>query len=270
VPELPEVETVREGILPSVLRRKIQSVEERNPSLRYKIPPTFGATLLGKRVEDVERRAKYLILRLSSGDLLVHLGMSGTLRIARGVKEAEKHDHVEIGLSGGRSLVYNDPRRFGLMLWTERAEDHALLSGLGTEPLSRAFGAAQMRSIASGSHSPIKSVIMNSRMIAGVGNIYANEALFASRIVPSRPAASLSDEECGRLAKEIKSCLRRAIKAGGSTLRDFTDADKRPGYFQISHKVYGRAGMPCVSCGAKLICSRLGRRATYFCARCQR
>jgi len=224
---------------------------------------------VGKRIEEVERKAKYLILRLGAGDVIIHLGMSGTLRITKGAGAAEKHDHVEIALTGGRNLVYNDPRRFGLMLWTERAEDHALLSDLGVEPLSRAFGAAHMRRIASGSHSPIKGVIMNSKLIAGVGNIYANEALFAAGVLPSRPAASLSEAECGRLAKEIKSCLRRAVKAGGSTLRDFTDPGRRPGYFQLSHKVYGRAGMPCVSCGGKLTCTRLGQRSTFFCGKCQ-
>ena len=251
------------------MRQQIESVQVNNPALRVRISSSFARTLKGRVVLDVERRAKYLVFKLDEGDLLVHLGMSGTLRVCGRKEPPLKHDHVVIGLVGGRRLVYNDPRRFGLLVWTEDAQSHRLLAELGIEPLSRGFGGKALFNLLQRHHTCVKNAIMNPRLVAGVGNIYANEALYSSRISPLRPAASLDEEECSRLAQAIKKCLRSAIRAGGSTLKDFVDVDSNPGYFQLRHGVYGRSRQKCRACGRAIKRIVQTGRATFYCPRCQ-
>lgn len=269
MPELPEVETTRRGIEPHVRGRRIARVVVRDHRLRQPVPPSLPHCLTGQAIGAVARRGKYLLIECPAGVLLVHLGMSGSLRIVEAGAAHEKHDHVDLELDDGRCLRLRDPRRFGLVLWvTEGIERHPLLRHLGPEPLERGFTGNYLKRRATGRTASIKSFIMDARVVVGVGNIYANEALFAAAIHPQRPAGSLSGDECRRLAAEIKRVLRQAITQGGTTLRDFV-ADGRPGYFQQRLRVYGREGAACLRCGDVLLCERLGQRATYFCATCQ-
>lgn len=270
MPELPEVETVRKGIEPAVRGRQVRSVRVGNRRLREPVPEDLPRMLRGQRIGGVRRRGKYLVFSCGRGDLIVHLGMSGTLRVCDPGLATLPHDHVTIVLSGGKALVFNDPRRFGLVLWSEDADSHRLIRGLGIEPLSPRFTAKALAALAAGRDAPVKSLLMNSRVVAGIGNIYANEALFGARIDPFRPASSLGAEECSRLARAIRRSLRAALRAGGSTLRDFVDQDGRPGLFQLRHHVYDRAGERCRVCGGTVRVSRQQQRSTYHCPRCQR
>lgn len=271
MPELPEVETTRRGIVDEVQGRRIARVLVRDARLRQPVPRALARLAQGALVHAVTRRGKYLLLECEGGTLLIHLGMSGSLRLVAAGAAHEKHDHVDIELGGGRCLRLRDPRRFGLVLWVEGDVGlHPLLSHLGPEPLSRAFGADYLYAYARGRKAPIKTLIMDARVVVGVGNIYANEALHAAAIHPRRAAGSLSRDDCARLATAIKRVLRRAIADGGTTLRDFVSGEGRPGYFKQRLRVYDREGLACARCGGAVICERLGQRATYFCADCQR
>lgn len=271
MPELPEVETTRRGIAPHVQGRRITRVVVRDERLRQPVPRSIDRWASGQEIHGVTRRGKYLLLECAAGTLLIHLGMSGSLRVVKAGAPHEKHDHVDVELAGGQCLRLRDPRRFGLVLWVEGASaEHPLLSGLGPEPLERGFNADYLFERAQGRGAAVKTFVMDARIVVGVGNIYANEALFAAEIDPRRAAGELDRDDCRRLVTAIKRVLRRAIAEGGTTLRDFVAEDGRPGYFQQRLRVYGRTGEDCVRCGAAVTCERLGQRATYFCTGCQR
>lgn len=270
MPELPEVETTRRGIEPCLKDRTIEAVIVRNPALRWPIPATLAAHAKGQRVRSVGRRAKYILMELGEGWIILHLGMSGSLRIVNVAEPAQKHDHLDLVLDNETALRLRDPRRFGAVLWTDaNPGTHPLLRDLGIEPLSDAFDGAWLHSRLRGRQTAIKLALMDSRLVVGVGNIYANEALFEAGIRPTLAAGRLSRTRCNRLAAAIKDVLERAIAAGGSTLRDFVDSNGRPGYFQQQYRVYGRTSKPCRICGSPIRQVRQGQRSTFFCSRCQ-
>lgn len=270
MPELPEVETVRRGIAPHIEGKTISDVVVRERRLRWPITVGLKQKLAGDRILQLDRRGKYLLLSLSRGVLLIHLGMSGRLRILPQISPPEKHDHVDIILGGGQTLRYTDPRRFGCILWiTGDPLTHSLLAALGPEPLEKTFDGRYLFNVSRGKKLPLKSLVMDSHIVVGVGNIYANEALFLAELSPFMPAGQLTLEAATALALAIKKVLKVAIKAGGTTLRDFVSAEGKPGYFQQQLAVYGRGGLPCSSCGSVLIESRLAARTTVYCPRCQ-
>ena len=272
MPELPEVETTRRGLAPHVEGRRISAVTLRRPDLRWPIPPEVARELPGQRIDAVRRRAKYLLMETSAGSALLHLGMSGSLRVLPASTPVTAHDHVDIALEGDapRVLRFNDPRRFGSLLWQPVGEVHPLLRGLGPEPLSDAFDGDYLWKITRRRSMAIKQLIMNSRLVVGVGNIYASEALFRARIRPRRQARSLKRDECKRLARAIKATLAMAVKVGGTTLRDYVGADGNPGYFRQRLYVYEREGKPCRVCGEPVKQFTQGQRSTYWCAHCQK
>jgi formamidopyrimidine-DNA glycosylase len=269
VPELPEVEVTRRGIAPQVAGRRISAVVVREPRLRWRVSDEVRR-LAGRTVRAVERRAKYLLLDCGDGHLILHLGMSGSLRLLPSDAAPEKHDHFDLVL-GDRMLRLRDPRRFGAVLWagTDLAT-HPLLRHLGIEPLSRALDGRRLHGLTRGHRAAIKLFLMDSRRLAGVGNIYASESLHRARIDPRKPARRLSLEQCARLARAIKHTLRAAIRAGGSSLRDFVGSDGVYGCFQQRARVYDRAGQPCRNCGTPVRRIVQGQRSTYYCPRCQR
>lgn len=271
MPELPEVETTRRGIAPAILHRRIERIVIRQPRLRWPVPDTLPGLLPGQSILSVERRAKYLLLRTDQGTLIVHLGMSGNLRILPADHPHGKHDHVDLIFADNTMLRLNDPRRFGAVLWTEQAiAEHPLLKDLGPEPLTDDFTGSHLRQLAENRKTPIKTFIMDSHVVVGVGNIYANEALFMAGILPTRHAGKISLARHERLAEAIKQVLDAAILQGGTTLRDFVNESGKPGYFKQQLQVYGRAGLPCPGCGAVLTEVRLCGRSTVFCKQCQR
>jgi len=271
MPELPEVETTCRGVAPHVIGQCVSAVVVRQPTLRWPVPAELPELLVGQRIETVERRGKYLLFRVASGTLMIHLGMSGSLRIVASGAELGAHDHADFQLANGNVLRYTDPRRFGAILWLQgEAFEHELLKNLGPEPLSEAFTGEYLRNLAGQRKVPVKSFIMDGHVVVGVGNIYANEALFRAGIHPKRAAGRISLSRYQRLVKEIKETLAEAIASGGTTLKDFVGGDGKPGYFKQSLQVYGRAGLPCVKCGEKLKEVRLAQRSTVFCSRCQR
>ena len=271
MPELPEVETTRRGIEPHLERCSVASVLVREHRLRWPVPVDLAATLYGLTVEAVERRGKYLLIRFSKGTLIVHLGMSGSLRIVPIDAPIGKHDHVDIVFDSGFILRYTDPRRFGSVLWTGQAvEEHKLLKSLGPEPLSSEFDGAFLHQLARKRSGPVKSFIMDSHIVVGVGNIYANEALFRAAIHPKRSAGRISLDRYLVLAQSIKDILAEAIRQGGTTLRDFVGGDGKPGYFKQELSVYGRGGLPCMVCEQILKEVKLGQRSTVYCKVCQR
>jgi formamidopyrimidine-DNA glycosylase len=271
MPELPEVEITRRSIAPHLTGQTVVQVILRERRLRWLITPALEEMVSGQVIRRVERRAKYLLLRTVNGSVLLHLGMSGRLRILPREAPIQKHDHADIILASGYCLRFTDPRRFGVLLWTaDPPECHPLLRDLGPEPLETDFCAAYLYNLARGREIPIKSYIMNSRVVVGIGNIYANEALFIAGIRPLRPAGRISLARYERLVTAIREVLTEAITQGGTTLRDFVGAAGEPGYFQQYLRVYGRARLPCPSCGAPIQLGRVGQRATYYCARCQR
>jgi len=270
MPELPEVETTRSGIEPYVKGRVIQSAVVRQRALRWPIPRNLNALLSGGRVIAVTRRGKYLLLKLDTGTLLIHLGMSGHLRVVSDSLSPQKHDHVDIVFEHGTALRFTDPRRFGAVLWVKGDPlEHTLLIHLGPEPLEAGFDGAYLFNISRGRKAAIKSFIMDSKIVVGVGNIYANEALFMAGIRPGRGAGQLTREQCDKLANATRKVLAKAIVAGGTTLRDFRSAEGRAGYFQPELRVYGRGGMPCFKCRSLIKETRLGQRSTLYCPRCQ-
>lgn len=271
MPELPEVETARRGIAPHLTGQTATQIVVREPRLRWPVPDQLGTGLRGQVIRAVERRGKYLLLRTQAGTALLHLGMSGSLRILPATTPPRKHDHVDIEFASGSCLRLNDPRRFGALLWTESPpEKHPLLSVLGPEPLGRDFNAAYLHTLGKGRRVPVKTFIMNSHVVVGVGNIYSNEALYQAGIHPARAAGRVSLARYEKLVHAIKVVLTEAIARGGTTLKDFVSSDGQPGYFQQYLRVYGRHRLPCPRCGEPLRTCRLGQRATFFCSRCQR
>lgn len=270
MPELPEVETTRRGITPHILGKKVARVTVRDSRLRWRVPLALRRALPGQSILAVERRAKYLLLTTAAGTVILHLGMSGSLRVASAKQVPGKYDHVDIVFTGGACLRLRDPRRFGAVLWTVRdPARHKLLTGLGPEPLGAEFDSDYLFRRSRGRTRTIRDLLLDSRLVAGIGNIYANEALFAAGIRPARPAGRLSRVECARLADTVRATLRRAIRAGGTTLRDFRGGDGRPGYFQLALRAYGRAGLPCPTCAALIRLRRIGQRSAFFCPQCQ-
>ncbi|MEZ8576301.1 bifunctional DNA-formamidopyrimidine glycosylase/DNA-(apurinic or apyrimidinic site) lyase [Vibrio splendidus] len=268
MPELPEVEVSRMGISPHLVGEKIKSLTFRTPKLRWDIPQELKR-LEGQVIRSISRRAKYLLIETDMGTAIVHLGMSGSLRILDADFPAAKHDHVDLKLTNGKVLRYNDPRRFGAWLWSAPDETHPVLLGSGPEPLTDDFNADYIAEKAAKRKVAVKQFIMDNKVVVGVGNIYANEALFSSRIHPLRPASKVTKEEWVLLTKEIKQVLATAIKQGGTTLKDFAQADGKPGYFAQELQVYGKAGEKCPSCGEKLEEQKTGQRNTFFCSQCQ-
>ena len=269
MPELPEVEVTRRGIARALTGRRISGVAVREPRLRWPVPRDVFS-LAGRTVRTIRRRGKYLLLDCGDGHLILHLGMSGSLRVLPPGTPAQKHDHFDLEL-GDRVLRLRDPRRFGAVLWTAGdADAHPLLAHLGIEPLTRAFDGRRLHALTRAHRTAIKQFLMDAQRIVGVGNIYANESLFRAGISPRKSARRLSLDECERLSKSIKDTLRAAIKAGGSTLRDFAGADGAAGYFQQRYWVYDRAGEKCRRCRAPIRKLQQGQRSTYFCASCQK
>ena len=277
MPELPEVEVIRRGIVSQLEGHCIAGVTIRNPNLRWPVPLDLGQTLCGLKIEKVMRRGKYLLFDCGKGTLILHLGMSGSLRLlpasstASATTAPQKHDHVDLILENGMTLRFKDPRRFGAMLWSPAdVFCHKLLAQLGPEPLTDAFNGNLLYKKTRGRSASIKEILMNSRIVAGVGNIYANEALFRAGINPTIAAGRLGVTRCERLAQAVKEILSLAIKAGGSSLRDFVGSDGNPGYFQQQYWVYGRTGQPCRKCGTNIGQIRQGQRSSFYCPRCQR
>ena len=270
MPELPEVETTRQGIAPFCEQATVEEVIVRNPSLRWPVPRDLAEQLQRQRINAVERRAKYLLLRIGDGTVIVHLGMSGSLRVITDDSPPQTHDHVELRLDSGVRLRYNDPRRFGCWLWSTEPESHPLPASLGPEPLAPEFTGPYLRRQAQGRKTPVKSLLMDNHVVVGVGNIYANEALYKAGIHPQRPAGRISLDRYHRLAAAVRETLSAAILAGGTTLRDFVNSDGKPGYFAQSLLVYGRGGEPCHHCQRPLKEIRMNQRTTVYCPRCQR
>ena len=270
MPELPEVETTRRGLAPHLVGRRVVELVVRQPRLRWPVPPELAAGLRGRRIEGIERRAKYLLVQVESGSALLHLGMSGSLRVLPAATPVAAHDHVDWRLDSGQVLRYTDPRRFGCQLWQPRGGIHPLLARLGPEPLSDAFDGDLLWARSRGRSAAIKLFLMDQAVVVGVGNIYASEALFAAGIHPRRAAGSISRARHARLADEVKRILAHAITRGGTTLRDFISPDGLPGYFEQELFVYGREGAPCRVCGAPIRASVIGQRSTFHCPRCQR
>jgi formamidopyrimidine-DNA glycosylase len=269
MPELPEVEVTRRGLAPQLAGRHISAVIVREPRLRWPVP-TEVRSLAGRTVRAVNRRGKYLLLDCGDGHLIVHLGMSGSLRLVPPGTPAQKHDHFDLVL-GDRTLRLRDPRRFGAVLWTSKAPDtHPLLSGLGLEPLSPALAPAPLHALTRGSRVPVKQFLMDARRIVGVGNIYASESLFRAGIHPRRRANRVSLKDCAKLASAIKQTLRAAIRAGGSSLRDYVGADGVLGDFQRRTWVYAREGEPCRRCRTAIRRIVQAGRSSFYCPTCQR
>lgn len=270
MPELPEVEIVRGGLEQALCGRVIEKVIIRRRRLRQPLPADFSRRLTGRRVQAVTRRGKYLLLATPPETCIVHLGMTGGFSLSP-LPPAEKHAHIAFLLDNNRYLIYTDPRRFGLLLLTQSPPlEHPLLSAIGIEPLSRAFGYRALQRLLRNKKTPIKTALMDSRLLAGVGNIYASESLFAAGIHPCRHAAALTESDCRRLAAAVKKILRRALAAGGSSMRNFAAADGKRGYFQTQWAVYARTGQPCLNtCGGTILQLRLGGRSTYYCPGCQ-
>ncbi|MCL4790995.1 MAG: bifunctional DNA-formamidopyrimidine glycosylase/DNA-(apurinic or apyrimidinic site) lyase [Gammaproteobacteria bacterium] len=271
MPELPEVETTRRGIAPWLEGQRIARLITRVPALRWPIPAVLPERLAGAEVLAVQRRAKYLLLCTDRGTALLHLGMSGSLRVLHDPPPPGRHDHFDLVTTAGAVIRFNDPRRFGALLWTETdPATHPLLAALGPEPLGTAFDAAWLRAHCAGRRIAIKPHIMNARIVVGVGNIYASEALFRAGIHPARAAGRLAETRLAGLVAAIREVLAEAIRAGGTTLRDFRQGDGTPGYFTQDLRVYDRAGRPCMVCATPVRQQVLGQRSSYYCPRCQR
>lgn len=271
MPELPEVETTRRGIRPHILGHAITAVSVRERRLRWPVPRGLGRTLAGQRVQAVERRGKYLLLYLDTGSLILHLGMSGSLLVSAAESPASKHDHVDIVFDHDKCLRLRDPRRFGSIHYTRGDPlQHKLLAGLGPEPLGAEFDGDYLYRRARGRRQSIKTFIMDSRIVTGVGNIYANEALFLSGIHPRRAAGRVSLPRYRELARNIKRVLELAIDKGGTTLRDFTGGEGRPGYFSQELNVYDRTDEPCKVCATPIRQYRISQRSSFYCKHCQR
>ena len=272
MPELPEVETTLRGIAPCLEGHAIAAMVVRNPSLRWPVPAAVSRAE-GQVVSACRRRAKYLLIEIAGagGGLLLHLGMSGSLRICDADDAPRKHDHVDIVMDSGLCVRFNDPRRFGALLWWDgNPEAHELLRDLGPEPLSNDFSGEHLWRLSRGRKGAVKSFIMDGHVVVGVGNIYASEALFMAGIHPSRAAGRVSAARHEALAAAIRDVLAHAIRRGGTTLRDFVNAEGNPGYFAQELLVYEREGNACFQCGTPIRRKVIGQRSSYFCPRCQR
>ena len=270
MPELPEVETTRRGIEPHIKAKQVSDVIVRHHQLRWPVPRGLKTKLTGHKIISVSRRAKYLLLGFDHGTLIIHLGMSGSLRIIDNSLAAQKHDHVDIVFDHGRALRLTDPRRFGCVLWTQNdPQQHELIADLGPEPLSDAFNGDYLFQRSRGRKSTVKQFIMDGKIVVGVGNIYASESLFLAGINPKRLAGKIGRERYDKLVDAIKQVLAAAIEQGGTTLRDFVGGDGKPGYFAQQLNVYGREGEPCRVCGTPIKQLVLGQRSTYYCPQCQ-
>jgi formamidopyrimidine-DNA glycosylase len=270
MPELPEVESTRRGIEREAAGRRIRALQVQDYRLRWPIDRQMPALVAGQRIVAVERRAKYLLLRLERGTLILHLGMSGSLGVVPADTARLKHDHFDLLLDSGHSIRFNDPRRFGSLHHTgEDPAQHKLLRSLAPEPLEASFDADYLYRITRKRRAAIKQVLMNGRLVTGVGNIYASEALFRARISPRRAARRLSRADCVRLVRAVRAALNAAIRAGGTTLRDYVGTDGNPGYFRQRLNVYERDGRPCRVCATAVRRIRQGQRSTYFCPTCQ-
>ncbi len=271
MPELPEVEITRRGLAAHLTGLTIADVAIRNASLRWPIPKNLPKLLRGNAILSLKRRAKYLLMDCGNGSLILHLGMTGSLRILPANTPAEKHDHFDLVLSNGTLMRLRDPRRFGAVLWhTGEVHTHPLFATLGPEPLENDFNARYLYQATRGRSVSIKQCIMNNRIVVGVGNIYANEALFRAGIKPQLAAGKLSLPRCAKLVEEIRATLTEAIQLGGSTLRDFVDTSGQPGYFQQHYWAYGRGGEPCRKCGSLIKQIKQGQRSSFYCGTCQR
>lgn len=270
MPELPEVETTLRGIAPHIIGHTVSAVTVRQPRLRWPVPPELPSLLLKQKLLAASRRGKYLLLHFARGTALIHLGMSGSLRIVTAATPPLAHDHFDLAF-GKTLLRYCDPRRFGCLLWIDTdPAAHKLLANLGPEPLTEAFTAEYLYQRSRKRSQPVKQFIMDSKVVVGVGNIYANESLFMARIKPLRKAGALTQKQCEDLVRDIKFVLARSIEQGGTTLRDFVGGDGKPGYFKQQLLVYGRGGEACSLCEKSLTEIRLGDRTTVYCVRCQR
>ncbi len=269
MPELPEVETTCRGIKPHATSQVIEQIIVRQPKLRWPVDYRINSKLAGQEITAISRRAKYLLIETDIGHLMIHLGMSGSLKIVTD-QPVTKHDHIDICLSGGKRIRFNDPRRFGSVLFSPKGDIHPLLKKLGVEPLSDDFLDDYLYQKAIARKTPIKNFIMNNQIVVGVGNIYAQESLFLSGIHPNRSANKISKKRMVKLVAVIKKVLEDAISAGGSSLQDFTGADGKPGYFQQTLAVYGRQGENCMSCATALKHKVIGQRSTVYCSVCQR
>ena len=275
MPELPEVETTRRGLAPHLEGKRIRGVVLRRPDLRWPIPAEIESALPGQRIDAVRRRAKYLLLDTQAGSALLHLGMTGSLRVLPANTPVNAHDHVDLQLSSGRVMRFNDPRRFGSLLWQPAGEIHELLRSLGPEPLTDdpdndLFNGDYLFERSRGRKAPVKTFLMDQRVVVGVGNIYAAESLFRAGISPLRAAGKVSRERYAALADAVKQILGHAITRGGTTLRDFISPDGAPGYFEQELSAYGHAGQPCPNCGRALKSADIGQRASVWCGHCQR
>ena len=271
MPELPEVEVTRRGIAPHLTGQRIAGVAVRNPNLRWPVPHHLGRTLTGLEIHQVTRRAKYLLLDCGKGTLILHLGMSGSLRLMPAATPPQKHDHFDLELDDRTILRLTDPRRFGAILWTSGdILCHRLLAQLGPEPLTAAFDGNVLYAKTRGRSASIKEVLMNSHIVVGVGNIYASEALFRAGINPKTAAGRISNSRYEKLVQAVKETLVLAIKAGGSSLRDYVNSDGNPGYFQQQYWVYARTGQPCRKCGTIIRQIKQGQRSSFYCPCCQK
>jgi formamidopyrimidine-DNA glycosylase len=271
MPELPEVETTRRGITPYITGKQVTRIIVRNPNLRWKVSARLNREMSGQTINEVSRRGKYLLLTTGMGSAILHLGMSGSLRIIDAGAPPNKHDHIDIVLDDGHALRFTDPRRFGSLHWTRRTPlQHKLLCNLGVEPLSGEFNADYLHTLSRGRKVAIKQFIMNSHIVTGIGNIYACEALFMAGIYPKRAAGRISKNKYKLLVEVSKEVLTDAIAAGGTTLRDFVNGHGEPGYFRQELHVYGLAGEPCISCREPIREIRQGQRSTFYCPVCQK
>ena len=269
MPELPEVEVTRLGISPHLLGKNLQGAIVRESRLRLAVNADLSAQVAGQKLEQIRRRGKYLLLDLQRGSILIHLGMSGHLRVLPQDTPVEKHDHVDLLFAQDTCLRFHDPRRFGVLCWLKEADAHPLIARLGPEPLGEDFSGAYLHAQSRQRPIPVKAFLMDAHQVVGVGHIYANEALFAAGIDPRRPAGRISLARYTLLAAAVRSVLEAAIQQGGTTLRDFTRPDGRNGYFRLSLAVYGREGQACIRCGKALQGMRIGGRATTYCSHCQ-
>jgi len=270
MPELPEVETTLRGIAPYLNKKTIKSISIREPRLRWPVSEELNTTR-NLVVQDLTRRGKYIVLHTKDGSIIIHLGMSGSLRVVGKKPTLRKHDHVIFNLAANNHIVYHDPRRFGCILWTtDSPEEHLLLSKLGPEPLDKGFNGKVLFDQSRKKTVAVKNFIMNSHVVVGVGNIYASEALFMSGIRPGKASGRVSAAAYDDLANNIKKVLRAAIKQGGTTLRDFVNSSGEPGYFQQTLNVYGREGEPCKVCMQAIKQKTIGQRSTFYCSRCQK
>jgi len=270
LPELPEVETSGRGITPYCTNQQITRLVVRQKKLRWPVETGLSRKVNGQTIHRVSRRGKYLLLEIDNGELMIHLGMSGSLRVVEESRPIEKHDHIDICLANQKIIRFNDPRRFGSFILNRQGLAHPLLEKLGVEPLEDELNPDYLYDICKNRKVAIKPLIMNSHVVVGVGNIYAQESLFRSGIHPTRPANKISRQRISRLVDEIKRVLQEAIEAGGSSLKDFTSADGKPGYFQHNFLVYGRQGEPCPYCQSQLKQKQIGQRTTVYCGSCQR